>query len=86
MTKSKDWKYKQKVRSIYSLKDNNERITTVKDDKGNDIFLINSGTIKRIYLGCKISEKDEAIVRKLAGSIPAIKIKESDTEYKVEEA
>ena len=85
LTKSRDWRYEQEVRSIYYLKDNDERITTGKDKDGNDIFLINPGTIKKIYLGCKISEKDEATVRELAGSIIVIKMKESDTEYKVEE-
>lgn len=62
LTKSKDRRYEQEVRSIYYLKDNNERITTGKDNDGNDIFLINPGTIKRYILDARFLKRTKSLL------------------------
>lgn len=79
LVKSKDWKYEEEYRSIYSKNEINPRITI-----SNNMYLLNAGNIKTIYLGCKVSEDEENKVRDLAGNIPVIKMKESNKEYKVE--
>lgn len=79
LVKSKDWKYEEEYRSIYSKNESNPRITI-----SNNMYLLNAGNIKTIYLGCKVSEDEENKVRDLAGNIPVVKMKESDKEYKVE--
>ncbi len=79
LVKSKDWKYEEEYRSIYSKNESNEKITT-----SDDMHFIKAGNIKAIYLGCKVSKEDEKTARRIAGDIPVYRMKESDKEYRVE--
>lgn len=76
--KSKDWKYEEEYRSVYSKNEFNEKITSL-DDK----YFINAGNIKAIYLGCRVSMEDEKMARKIARNIPIYKMKESGRKYQV---
>lgn len=78
LVKSKDWKYEEEYRSIYSKNEINEKIVT-----SNNMHFINAGNIKAIYLGCKVSCEDEKSVIMIAGDIPVYRMRESDKEYRV---
>lgn len=79
LVKSKDWKYEEEYRSIYSKNESNPRITI-----SDNMHLLDAGNIKTIYLGCKVPEDEENKVRDLAGNIPVVKMKDSRKKYKVE--
>lgn len=79
LVKSKDWKYEEEYRSIYSKNEINEKITSL-----DNMHFINAGNIKAVYLGCKVSVEDEKLVRKMTKDIPVYRMKESDKEYRVE--
>jgi len=76
LTKAKDWEYEKEIRCIYSS--NNKQL--VKHEKG---YLLNMKKIKRIYLGCKMSEENKKYIKENVKGIEIIEKKASVNEFRL---
>ena len=79
LTKSKDWKYEQEVRCIFSKNETNEQIFNEEDK-----ILLRMPKPTKIYLGCKASESCTDEIKKYSDGIPVECMKISVSRYKVE--
>lgn len=81
LIKSKDWKYEQEYRIIEKLD------SCIKDDKNNYLKGIPSEAIKAIYIGCRMSDKNQDKILKIINTdkklnnIKIFKTKISDKFY-----
>ena len=83
LTKGKDWEYEGEVRCIFSRKKRNKRIHRIKNEQGKWVKLLDMPPAKRVFVGCRISEKNERKLKKALGSTPIVKMNMSKTEYRV---
>lgn len=81
LTKSKEWSYEEEVRCVFST-ENEEEFKSI----GNGKYLYTMPTaIKKIYLGCKISEENKEKITKIAKekNIKVYQFVESSDKYKL---
>lgn len=76
LTKSNNWKYEEEVRCIYYSSNK----LLFKHEKG---YLLNMGKIKRIYLGCKMSDEDKKYMEEHSNGIDIVEMKASKKEFKI---
>ncbi len=83
LTKGKDWEYEGEVRCLFSRKKRNKHIHRAKNEQGKWIKVLDMPPANRVFVGCRISKKNERELKKVIGNTPMIKMNMSKTEYKV---
>lgn len=85
LAKSKKWEYEHEIRYVYSKNKHNPDIYDGLDKYGNPIKLLKMPKIIKIYVGCQAKAEFISKIRKIAGTIPVVKMKIAFGEYRLEE-